>query len=202
MRASLPKRKMLRPGRSGYLRKDSLWRVPPPPRPQPIRLPSTRQIDQRIARQTKKRNVWREQYLRLKDDTGHGRWWSGGRPKKPPGPVFVAHPEGDPHTLVFHRPPERRYPNGTEWVVPCVGLHPRYGPCYYLDSVMVLQQQLLRTIPSRRLLVVRGPTPEQRPTFKALSQEWVRVPSDRGSKFARYGYHRWVCCLVKELTGT
>jgi hypothetical protein len=189
---------MLRPGRSGYLRKDSLWKSPPPPRPQPIRLPSTALIDARIRRQTKKRNLWREQYLRLREDGG--RWWSGGRPKKPPGPVVLfTYP--DDLTLVFHREPERRHPEGTDWVVPCVGVHPKHGPCYHLDSVMVMQQQLLRTVPSKRLLVVRGATADQRPVFRALSQEWVRVPSDRGSNFARYGYHRWLCCIVGASPG-
>lgn len=165
------------------------------PRLQPIRLPSTKQIDRRIAMQTKKRNVWRDQYLRLKQDGG--RWWAGPPPKKPPAPVSLLHPEGDDLTLVFHREPDRRHPDGTDWIVPCEGIHPRYGPCYFIDSMMVMNQQLLRTVPSRRLLVVRGPTPEQSPTFRALRQEWVRIRTDRGSKFARWGYHRWLCCVVR-----
>lgn len=156
------------------------------------RLPSTKQIDARIRRQTRQYTIWREQYLRLKDDGG--RWWAGPKPTKPPGPVSTYLTEGS--TLVFHREPERRHPNGTEWQVPCVGVHPQHGPCYHLDSYMVMRLQLLRTIPSRRLLVVRGPTPAASLVFKALSQEWVRVPSDRESRFARYGYHRWLCYVV------
>lgn len=101
------------------------------------------------------------------------------------------------HTLVFSRAPERRHPEGTVWLVPPVGIHPIHGPCYHLDSYMVLNQQLLRTIPSKRVLVVRGPTPAESPVFKALTQEWVRIPSDRGSKFARYGYHRWLCFRLR-----
>src|SRR5262245_55019901 len=106
------------------------------PRAQRIRLPSTAQIDARIARQTKKRNQWRAQYLRLKQDGG--RCWSGGRPKKPPEPVSLLHLEGDDLTLVFHREPDRRHPDGTDWIVPCEGIHPRHGPCYWLDTMMVM----------------------------------------------------------------
>jgi hypothetical protein len=160
-----------------------------------VRLPSTAQIDARIRRQTTKFQMWRTQYLRLKDDGG--RWWAGPKPTKPPNFVFTYLTEGG-RTLFFERAPERRHPHGTVWEVPCVGIHDRYGPCYHLDSYMVLNQQLLRTIPSKRLLVVRGPTPPQSLVFKALQQEWVRVPSDRGSKFARYGYHRWLCYRLPD----
>ena len=162
-----------------------------------VRLPSTQQIDARIRRQTTKFRIWRTQYLRLKCDGG--RTQRGPRPTKPPGPVALTVAE-DGTTLVFSRAPERRHPEGTEWIVPCAGVHPTHGPCYYLDSLMVMNQQLLRTVPSRRLLVVRGPTPADSPVFKALQQEWVRIPSDRGTPHARRrrGYHRWLCCLVER----
>lgn len=164
----------------------------PPPRQQPIRLPSTAHIDARIVRQTRKYRLWREQYLRLKGDGG--RWWAGPKPKRPPAFVSLLTYEGSTPTLVFSRPPDRRHPDGTLWPVPCVGVHPDHGPCYHLDSYMVMHEQLLRTIPRRRRLVVRGPTPAQSPVFQALTQEWVRVPSDRSN---RVGYHRWICYVVR-----
>jgi hypothetical protein len=90
-------------------------------------------------------------------------------------------------------------------VVPCAGLHPIHGPCYYLDSYIVMHKQLLRTIPSKRLLVVRGPTPAESLTFKALQQEWVRYPSKgyallRGKdpKKSVVGFHRWLCYTVRR----
>lgn len=166
-------------------------------RRQIIRLPSTTQIDRRIARQTRKFNVWREQYLRLKDPrTGKGRWWAGPRPKKPPEVVHVLTCEGDPPFLLFHRKPGRRHPHTTEWTVPQVGVHPRHGPLFHLDSYMVMHEQFLRTVPSRRLLVVRGPTPAESPMFRAIQQEWLRIPRGYGSKFRKVGFHRWLCYVV------
>jgi hypothetical protein len=191
----LSKRKIrLRPGHAGYRTKANTPTVPPP-RPQPIKLPSTRQIDARIRRQSKKYAIWREQYLRLKDEGG--RWWRGPRPRKPPEDVYThIYPTG---TLVFYRRPGRRHPHVTEYVVPRAAVHPTLGPLYHLDSAMAMHYHFLRTIPSRRLLVSRGPTPQDSVTFKALSQEWVRVPSDRSN---RIGYHRWLCCLVVSTCST
>src|SRR5439155_87783 len=113
-------------------------------------------------------------------------------------PAFVSLRTMPDHTLVFERPPDRRHPEGTCWQVPVVSIHPQFGPLYYLDSLMVMWQQLLRTIPSRRLLVVRGPTPAESPVFQALQQEWVRVYTERGSAHSRRrrGYHRWLCCIA------
>jgi hypothetical protein len=99
-----------------------------------VRLPSTCQIDARIRRQTQKYAIWRAQYLRRKDEGG--RTWAGPRPTKPPGPITTTLAEGT--ILVFERAPERRHPEGTVWIVPCVGIHPTHGPCYYLDSKMVM----------------------------------------------------------------
>jgi hypothetical protein len=181
--------------------------LPNAPKPQPIRLPSTAQIDARIRRQTLAYARWRQQYLRLKDDGG--RTHAGPRPVKPPPFVTTSYTEGT-RDLVFTRPPcrrekkwldERVEPLGVIWTVPCVGVHPIHGPCYYLDSMMVLRKQLLRTIPSRNLLVVRGPNPL---TFKAIQQEWVRYPMPgyaaiRGKdpKKSVVGLHRWLCYVVR-----
>jgi hypothetical protein len=164
-----------------------------------ISLPSTRQYDARIRRLTFRYQVWRTQMRRLKDDGG--RTWRGRRPPKPPPPT-TTHYEGS--TLILHRDeehqPERHHQRpAVEWLVPQVGVHPngRYGPLYYLDSYMVKTQHLLRTEPARRRLIVRGPDPL---TFRALTQEWVRVPSQRPGKDPRFsvvGYHRWLCYVVK-----
>ena len=106
-----------------------------------VRLPSTRQIDARIRRQTRTYTIWRTQYLRLKCDGG--RWWAGPRPTKPPGPVFLSIAE-DGTTLVFHRAPERRHPEGTDWIVPleAVGDSPPIAetcsPDVFTDAITVL----------------------------------------------------------------
>jgi hypothetical protein len=182
--------------------------APPKITQQPaVRLPSTAQIDARIARQTHRLAVYIADRHRLKDVTGHGRRLRGPRPTKPPPPVTSTfRPEGG--TLMLIQPPDpRRRPwmedEDLVWQVPVVALHPRFGPLFHLDSTMVMRYKFLRTVPSRRLLVVRGPhrpaldTDAVEPplTFKAISQEYVRSPS------GRFGYHRWLCYIVPQSTG-
>jgi hypothetical protein len=89
-----------------------------------VGLPSTRQIDARIQRQTHKLSAYIEDRLRLKDATGHGRRMRGPRRTKPPAFVHLwRYGAEDGYTLVCHRDPDRRHPHGTDWIVPCEGIH-------------------------------------------------------------------------------
>lgn len=195
-----------------------------PVRVQPhIRLPSTKQIDARIKAQAARYLLWRQQYLRLKDHTGHGRWWSGPKPRKPVPPVTTTY-DPETHALwfaqaVYHRtkhlvdqpttqPPVRVHPSyvktnpdphaGLTIWAPSRGIHPRYGRLWQIDQALIMRFQLLRTVPSRNLVIVRGPTPEACHEFKAIQQEWVRFPAT-GNPHSIEGYHRWLVYDVAAL---
>lgn len=148
-----------------------------------VRLPSTKQIDARDRRIAKRYQVC-QQRSHERRARGISRYLAGKPPRSPRAPVhtFVVHSEGSLlPTLVFQRAPTRKEPDPTPWIVPCVHVHPVHGPLFYLDSYMIKnkRQQYFRTVPSRRLLITKGPTPDQSVTFKALQQKWVRIASER-----------------------
>ena len=92
------------------------------------------------------------------------------------------------HQPYLSSSPDRRHPHGTEYIVPLAGIHPKDAPCYHLDSYIGAQPATLANDsepPSPR----KPMPPDLSATFKALSQEWVRVPSGRSS---HVGYHRWL----------
>jgi hypothetical protein len=134
-------------------------------------LPSTAVWDRRIARQTRRYQQWREQYLRRKDEGGRTQRGHRDRPSRPARSPFHSSKAPTP-SLVFTREPERRHPDGTFYVVPPAAIHPKFGICYHLTSDMVMHYQLLRTTP-------RG----------------------FGSKHRKVGYHRWLCCISASQIG-